>query len=432
MTIRGRVARWLEPPAAAKPQTYPGKVLGTTPKYLDTKRDTKLEAYRNVYDQGGLVSEAVDCYPLMMLSNGYRVEGPRQKDAEQFLDDIDFESIAWKLIVDSLVVKVGLAEMVPGLEPTKYPIAKLDIRCPETFEDVRDDYGTLLGYKQTIGSAYGTKRAVDVKPEAIFRVDLGLPLISRAYDDIMRDAKIAAGTAKSIERHGFPRHHISVGLPGEPIADAVIEKIAKQFEDLKPEHEMTTVAGVTISNIDTQGVQNAKLYNDWSVQRVCAAMGVPEELLGLGRGVLTGELRFEGFYNKIGTLQKRFARQFNVQVLDKWAGKPDQAWLVFNDVSPSDEGRTADLVQKLMTGPIDPWQIVTPEWCRKRLDISEEEYQKWADEQTRVDEEDAKLDPPPPNPFVSQTPPQGEKAPPKVDGAKPELEKTKARYMGWN
>ncbi|MCJ7629595.1 MAG: phage portal protein [Longimicrobiales bacterium] len=407
-TIKERLIRYLQGPIPQKPKTYPGKTLGTAPQYFQ-KRDPKLLEYRRIYEQGGPVSEAVDCYPLMMLSNGYRVEGPRQKDAEQFMDDIDFETIAWKLIVDAVVVKVGLAEIIPGRaaegEKAKVPIAKLDHRFPETFEEIRDDFGTLEGYKQRIGPDFGVKKEVDVKPENMFRLDLGLPLIERAYDDIMRDAAIISGTAKSIERHGFPRYHITVGEAGETIPKEIINDIGNQFEGLKPSTEMVTAAGVNITNIDNQGVQNAKMYNDWSMQRVCSAMGTPEELLGLGRGVLTGEIRFQGFYNKIGTLQKRFARQFNTEILDRWAGKVDQAWLVFNDVSPVDESQTADLIQKLTAFALDPWQIVSPEWCRKRLDISEDEYTKWEEEQDKLDAEQAKLYPPPPNPFMPQQTP---------------------------
>ena len=81
---------------------------------------------------------------------------------------------------------------------------------------------------------------------------------------------------------------------------------------------------------------------------------------------------------------------------------------MFNDVSPVDETQMAELIQKLMTGPIDPWQIVTPEWCRKRLDISEEEFQKWAGEQDKRDEEEMKLHPPPPNPFQPGVKPPAE------------------------
>jgi len=415
MTLRERVIRLFQAPPAAKPKTYPGKVLGSKVNYFG-KRDPKQAEYRRIYEQGGVVSEGIDCHPLMMFTNGYRVEGERAKEGEQLLDDLDFENIGWKLVVDSLVVKIGLAEMQPGLDANKFPIAKLDHRYPETFEELKDDYGTLLGYKQTIGSDAYVKRTVDVKPEAMFRLDLGLPLIERAYDDIMRDVKVAEGTAKSIERHGFPRFHITMGQPGETIAQTDIDAVATAFENLKPQHEMATAADVKIENIDNQGVQNAKLYGEWATQRVTAAMGVPEEMIGLGRGVLTGEVRAEWFYDRIGTLQKRFARQWNAQVFDRWAiatgGKAGDAKLIFNDVSPIDEAKTADLIQKLLTS-VDQWQIVTPEWCRKRLGISEEEFQKWADEQAKIDEEQAKLYPPPPNPFQPKGSPQTEQIPPK-------------------
>ena len=417
MTIRERLIRVFQAPPAAKPKTYPGKTLGTTPNYFQ-KRDPKQAEYRRIYEQGGPVSEAVDSYPLMMFTNGYRIEGDRVKEAEQLLDDLDFENIGWKLIVDALVVKIGYAEIQPGLDRTKFPIAKLDHRYPETFEEVKDDYGTLLGYKQTIGQEYGVKKTVDIKPEDIFRLDLGLPLIERAYDDIKRDAVIATGTAKSIERHGFPRFHITMGQPGESVTQTDIDAVAKAFDSLKPQHEMATAADVKIENIDNQGVQNTKLYSEWSMQRVTSAMGVPEEMIGLGRGVLTGEVRSEWFYDKISTLQKRFARQWNTQVFDKWAvatgGKPGVTKIVFNDVSPIDESKTADLIQKLLTS-VDQWQIVTPEWCRKRLGIDEDEFQKWADEQNKIDEEQMKLHPPLPNPFQPKDAPKPEQVPVKEE-----------------
>jgi hypothetical protein len=394
MTIRDWMLKRLAAPPAEKPMTYPGKTGGIAPSYFG-KREGMLPKYRTIYEQGGPVSEGVDCYPLMMFSNGYRIEGPRKEGAEELMDDLDFETVGWKLVVDALVVKLGLAEIQAGLEPKKYPIAKLEHRYPETFDEVKDDYGTLLGYKQ---SASKFLRPIDVPPEKMFRLDLGLPLIERAYDDIQRDVMVASGTAKSIERHGFPRHHITVGQSGAMTQQTDIDSIAKMFEDLKPQHEMATCADVPITNIDSQGVQNAKLYNEWATQRMAAALGVPEEMLGLGRGVLTGEVRAEAFYAKIGTLQKRFARQWNTQIFDRWAiatgGKAGDAWLVFNDVSATDESKAADLIQKLMTGPIDPWQIVTPEWCRARLDIDEADYQKWYDAQGKIDAEQARASTP--------------------------------------
>ncbi len=413
MSLRERVVRLLQAPPAQAPKTYPGKTLGSAPKYLNIKRDSKLDEYRNIYDQGGPISTAIDCYPLMMLSNGWRIEGERAKEAEQFLDDIAFEDFAWKVIVDALVVKVGYAEIRPGLDKAEYPIAAVDHRYPETFEEVKDDFGKILGYKQRIGSEFATKREVDVKVEDMFKLDLGLPLIARAYDDIMRDAKIADGTAKSIERHGFPRYLITVGQPGETVPKAIIDSIGAQFENLKPQMEMATPSDVKIENIDNTGVANAKLYGDWSTMRVCTALDVPEEFLGLGRGSTeaTANVKLQAWYDKVGTLQRRFARQFNSQILERWAGErpkgaPTAAKLVFNDVSPTDESLIADLILKLTqaSGSLDPFQITTPEWCRKRLGISEEEFQQWADAQAKEDVEQAKFVPPPVQPPVKEPP----------------------------
>ena len=142
-TIRERIIRALQPPPAAQPKTYPGKVLGSKVQYLG-KRDPKQAEYRSIYTQGGLVCEGVDCYPLLMFSNGYRIEGPRRRTAEQFLDDLDFENDRVEAH-RGFVGREGGArgDACPGSTATKYPIAKLDHRYPETFEEVRDDYGNL-------------------------------------------------------------------------------------------------------------------------------------------------------------------------------------------------------------------------------------------------------------------------------------------------
>ena len=130
----------LEPPPAKKPRSYPGKVMGTSVKYFE-KRDPRLLEYRTMYEQGGPVSEGIDCHPLMMFTAGYRIEGTRQKEAEALMDDLDFETVGWKTAVDALVMGVGLAEKMEGVDATKYPIAQLDHRYPETFKEIRDDYG---------------------------------------------------------------------------------------------------------------------------------------------------------------------------------------------------------------------------------------------------------------------------------------------------
>jgi hypothetical protein len=189
-------------------------------------------------------------------------------------------------------------------------------------------------------------------------------------DDIVRDTEIVDATAMSIKRHGFPRYHITVGQPGETMPDTVISTIGSEFESLKPDHEWVTQSGVVISNIDSSGVVNTKLYGDWAIQRLCAAMGTPEEMLGLGRGSTeaTANVRLQAWYDRIATLQRRFASQWNSQIIDRMTGQPGLVKLVFGDPSPADDLARAQVVSTLLqASPLQP--IITPNEARGMLGL---------------------------------------------------------------
>ncbi len=362
--------RWFEKSEPAKPKTFDSTISGTKHSYFDPKKKD-LARNRRIYEQGGLVSEAVDCHPLFMFSNGYRFDGPEDvvKTVQQWHDELDFEMVAWKLIADALVVEKGIAEIAPSRENPPRPVRYLYHRPGEQFDDVRDDSARLIGYKQAamIG---GQRKVVDVKPDDIFRLDLGLPLISRCKDDIIRDTEVAESTAKSIKRHGFPRYHIKVGVTGETIPDTVIRTMANEFEELEADHEWVTPKDVEIANIDSSGVVNTKLYGDWAIQRLCAALGTPEEMLGLGRGSTeaTANVRLQAWYDRIATLQRRFASQWNDQIVDRMTGTEGVVKLVFNDPSPTDDLARAQVVATLLqASPLMP--IITANEARAMLNL---------------------------------------------------------------
>ncbi len=350
--------RWLAKPEPEKPKTFDSKVAGSKHTFFD-KKDQDLTKCRHVYEQGGVVSEAIDCHPLFMFSNGYKFDGPENlvKQVQAQHDKIDFETIGWKLAVDSLVVKKGIAEIAQArgydggapMDPKKPAIAALYYRSGEQFTEIYDDYSQLVGYKQ-VSVTNGRKVELIHKPEYIFKLDLGLPLVSRCMDDIIRDTEIVDSTAASIKRHGYPRYHVKVGLTGQTMPDTVLSTMGSQFEELEADHEWVTPRDVDIVNIDTTGIQNTKLYGDWAIQRLCAALGAPEEMLGLGRGSTeaTANVRLQAWYDRISTLQHRFAAQWNAQIVDRMTGKEGLVRLVFNDPNPTDDVLKAQTVASLL------------------------------------------------------------------------------------
>jgi hypothetical protein len=206
----------------------------------------------------------------------------------------------------------------------------------------------------------------------VFVLDLHTPLVKRAFKEIEIDMAIADSTATSIQRHGYPRYHVKLGQPGEEVGLDALRAHGRQFEDLKPNMEWTTTQDVDIKNIDTEGVTHADTYTNWTTQRVSAALGVPEELLGLGRGSTeaTANVRLAAFYDKIGSFQSRFARAIGNQVFDIITGRPGAVWMQFNDVSPEDELHKAEYVAKIASiNPTDPWLVMTPTWVQEYLGI---------------------------------------------------------------
>ena len=375
------------PPAAPKDegQGYSRASFksGTAPLFYQSDLTDKATC-RRMYEQGGMVGEAIDAYPLFAWTNGYVLEGELEGDptfdmVQEFLDANCIETLGHQLIVDALVIPddnhsgKGYAEIVRNRAGNG--ITSLQYRPAETITELLDPRGKVVGYRQTVRRDNSTL-VVELRPEDLFVVDLHMPLIKRAYKDVLNDIAVADATATSIQRHGYPRYHIKLGAPGEVVSSDALRAHGQKFEDLKPNNEWVTTADVVIDNIDKEGIQQALAYTNWTVQRLSAALGVPEEMLGLGRGSTeaTANVRLQAFYDKIGSIQQRFAQALNKQVIDLLTGRPGEIWLKFNDVSPEDEMKGAQFIATLLSAtPIDPWSIITPEWAREYLGIEVEE-----------------------------------------------------------
>jgi hypothetical protein len=128
--------------------------------------------------------------------------------------------------------------------------------------------------------------------------------------------------------------------------------------------------------LDTTGVANVDTYSNISLQRTACALGVPEEMLGLGRGSTeaTATVRMKAFLGKISTLQAIVGRTYSRGLIDRITGVPGAVWLEFNDVSPDDEAKIADWIAKMrQSSPLDPDAIVPAAWARERLGVPPDE-----------------------------------------------------------
>lgn len=389
-TIINRVRRALAPSGTEPTRKTYARAGG---KELDwfARRDrdrTLLNKYRTIYDQGGLISEAIDLYPLYMLGQGYTLQGDKTaaSQVQAVFNKVGIEDIWWEQIIDALVIGDGFVENVFGRGGAEDRLVGLATIPSETIEIDADGRGVVTGYRQVLGGSLSNdvslapKQVTDLRFISVAGSKYGKSLIGRALDDIQRDTKTAESTAEAIHRHGYPKYHIAVNESGEhTVSDEEMDAIEAEFEDIEKNNEFVTNGPVRISPLDAGGVQHLSEYNDITLQRLIAALGVPEELLGLRRGSTdaTAVSRIEAFYKKIGLFQRRLAACYNRNVIDRITGRPGVVKLVFNDASPKDEMQVSQMLSTIMGAtPMDPFAVISRRWAQNRLGVDPDEWEK--------------------------------------------------------
>jgi hypothetical protein len=365
-------------------ESNPYKRLGWEDK---TDRRQKISRWMDRYRRGGPYADAIDAYPLFCLTNGYELnceEGyePLKDRVQAWMDEpqVDLDKIMWQGILSAILAGDAYQEVVAIRGGGVYNVLTRD---PGTFTKVYDEFGNVTEYRQYVKSgaeAYSDK-GISITPDVIINLQLfqipgdvyGLSLWERADDDIQRDCDVIESVTKAVHRHGTPKQQWNIGTPESPASEADFDAVEDEIEKINAKTDFVTT-NTQINMLDTGGVANVDTYSNVSLQRTACALGVPEEMLGLGRGSTeaTATVRMSAFLDKISTIQKIVERTYNRALIDKITGTPGKVWIEFADVSPEDEEKKARWMALLRSG-LDPDAIVPAAWAREQLGIPPDE-----------------------------------------------------------
>ena len=343
----------------------------------------KIKRFMKNYRRGGPVADALDAYPLFALANGYELVC--EKGSEALKDkvitwcdqpQVDLDSTLWDGILSAIIAGDGYQEIIQDRGGGVWGIVTRD---PASFRKKYDEFGRLQYYEQVM-ETLGIEKPVQIEPDRILNLILfrapgdvyGQSIMDRAEDDINRDLDVIESITKAIHRHGTPKQQWAVGGDENRASDADLKAIRTEIQTMKAMTDFATTHDVKVNMLDTAGVQNVDVYSNVSLQRLACALGVPEEMLGLGRGSTeaTAVVRMKAFLDRISTIQGIVARAYSRGLIDRITGAPGAVWIEFNDTSVEDEKKVADLIAVLAKlDQFDPWAVVTPEWVRERMKI---------------------------------------------------------------
>lgn len=310
--------------SAPQPKTY--VVGGASKTWLpftsDVRNRALLEKYELAYMKDGSVSEAIDTIALFTMMGGFEIlsdDATAEAQIREFCDRVDVENIIINVVRDALVYGDAFVENVfsAGGQPVN-----LEMVNPKTMQITYDDYGTVHGYIQTVSlngrqvtTSLDKKLITHFPLKRIGRSPYGISTIGTNYDLIGRMILVDEGIANAIHRHGFPKYHVPVGQLGEIIDKTKMEEVEKIFENINSKNEFVTTRDVEIKNIDTDSF-DIKGMSEYFITKLTAGIGVPEEILGLGRGSTeaTAKVRAKAFEHKVKALQRSIARVFELEI----------------------------------------------------------------------------------------------------------------------
>lgn len=392
--IRQRIIRLLEkqpdPVSRVVPCNEERNPFARNGRDDNKPRRERIRRWQRMYERGGPVADAFDAYWLFALTNGYELVCQDGADAlkdrvQEFFDQphVDMDQVFADGILAASLAGDSYQEIIPTRNGDIWGIVSRD---PGTFGKVVDEYGRITGYTQyTPGKDGLTEIETPLEPDRILNLQLwrmpgqvyGLSLMDRAEDDINRDCDTIESITKAIHRHGTPKNQWAIGSDEHRATDADIDNTEKQIEKQNAKTDYVTHHDVEVRPLDVSGISDAATYSNITLQRAACSLGVPEEMLGQGRGSTeaTANVRMKAFLDKISTIQQRVARAYNRQLIDRITGQPGSVWIEFRDVSPEDEAAKAAWIAQIMQAtPLDQFSVLPQKWVKEQFGIDEAEY----------------------------------------------------------
>lgn len=399
MSIRTDLARIIagKPKQPANPVTKGGRSVTEKNPYARIGRDgegdrrASIRRFLKNYKRGGPYADMVDAYHLFVLAPGYEFKCDKEdkglKDkvvawCDQSHVDLDF--IMQQGILSAKLAGDAYQEIIPTRDGKD--IWGVITRDPSTFDKDVDDYDRVQGYTQYIQRSGGFgEEPIPVEEDRIINLMLdcipgsvyGQSVWDRAEDNINQDCDIVESVTKAMHRHGTPKTAWQLGSEENRATEVDIKDFRKEVEEMDAKTDMVVTHDTKPVPMDTTGINNVDVYSNVSLQRLACALGVPEEMAGLGRGSTeaTATVRMDTFLKRIVAIQQVVARTYNRKLIDRITGQPGKVWIEFNEIKPEDFLKLADAISKIRSG-VDPDAVIDENEAREKLGFPARETTK--------------------------------------------------------
>jgi len=372
------------------------------------RSETSLKKLWEYYTGENTIFAAINYTAWNTVMSGYDVVGvpdEARQIIQEFRRRTDLDSKLLDSVIYCLVFGDAFLERIFNKAETK--LLNIKVVNPITMTIEYDEYGRILGYRQTINGQKGD--LIDPKYIAHFRFfpqpdsPYGVSIIQPNIDTLKRKVRTDKAIANAIIRHGTPKYVVSIGSEKvtENIPDEVFEEIKRELKNISEKNEIIVPWLINIDTIDEKGIKGVEDYFNYFQTQLVVGLLCPEEALGLGKGsteatayvkALMYERMIKSFQLKLASFLEREIFQ---PLLAGEGMEEVSPRVVFRSVTDEDEAMKAKWLGNLLRAYRDEPKPFTINEIRQMFGfpaLSDDELKKLKEEFMMMSKSKSRLD----------------------------------------
>jgi SPP1 gp7 family putative phage head morphogenesis protein len=322
------------------------------PSMLGEEHPFDFMLVEKAYKEIGLVKAVIDKYIDFMISGGFYVyskDARAQEIIEQWMKDVNFDSVLREWMVEALTKGNGFLEISADKNSG---INEVKVLNANNIFVVRDIKGRVDGYNQYNGNSktFNKSKVINFKTNEIAHISInkisgeayGLGLIYTALKTLDYLAQSDKDSHELLSRKANAPLHIKVGqFPDNIPSDEVISAIGAKVEHMTNKDEWVTGPDYEFKAVDFGQIgEKFTAVVESDLDRLFFTFQVPEVLMGRSVNLAVAPVQIDAFERRVLSLRaeaepvienKVFKRILNANGIDAFVefgwGQPSNSQL---------------------------------------------------------------------------------------------------------
>ena len=322
-------------------------------EYTVPHTDNQWRLYRTIYENIGVVSNAVDNTANFAIQSGYELEGSEQdkKKVQEWIDKNNFNSILLNTMKQMQIF--GNAYLEISDKPKLLPVESMYVLVRKG--DKND--GDIIGYKQKTSFdkmvSFSIDEVVHFKWKELGCMFYGISDLKSSIGIMTKLLNLQEDVGEIMHNYAHPIIHYKLGTEDSPATQQQLSDFTELKNELKAGQDLVTSANIAheVISADLRMIQIDGLIKHMENQLI-AGLQVPEIFVRGGQtsNKATADVELQAFDRKVKALRQIVGENVHDEIFVKHLNADVR--ISWNEMSVESENVKSEMMMNLVNGGV--------------------------------------------------------------------------------